>query len=607
LSRPAINGAHPHSSPGTRSPHLTRQSSAAVSAINDASQFIGTFDADESEAIIAVNPTNTNNLFVLSNAFAGEGTVGPAGGLMASYSFDGGATWHPHYIATGNDHFIPGCCDGSVAFDRFGNLWFSYLDQLGDTDETVVMLSTDGGITYHQVADFLDASNLAIDQPKLTVGSNSVWVVWDDVADTTEPDGVLVTASAFFNGLGSWQGFFGAASVPFAPNGTFEAFGKIAVGPNDQVVASFQDPNSGEGPDSIWTTLDAQGTRGSFATPTLVTTTNVGSFATPSSQPDRMVDAESEPAYDRSGGAFNGRLYLVYSDRPTTLSNSFDIFVRHSDNDGATWSAPVRVTDDTTGQPKILPRIKVDPVTGDVAVSWLDSRNDDTGKGAEEFVAFSTDGGQTFSQNIQVATALSNASLADNVNNYGDYEGLDFYNGVAYMAWPDNSTDISSVNLDAPNSFDIAEASVSVSSATFGGGGGGGGGNLANDIYDPNGSSDKAHDFGTLTGSQNVPNLTINTNSDGTPNVDWFKWTMGSGGTFTATETTDSGGPLELHIFKLINGGLTDEGDATDSSSVKTLTTSVSANDVMYVEVKGQNTSPGVFTTGSYHLDVSIA
>jgi hypothetical protein len=102
-----------------------------------------------------------------------------------------------------------------------------------------------------------------------------------------------------------------------------------------------------------------------------------------------------------------------------------------------------------------------------------------------------------------------------------------------------------------------------------------------------------------------VASLTITIHSNGFPDVDWYKWTMGSGGTFTATETTDSGGPLELHIFKLVNGSLNDLGDSTNGNAIKTLTTSVSSGDVMYVEVKGENTSPGVFTTGAYHLDVS--
>jgi hypothetical protein len=39
---------------------------------------------------------------------------------------------------------------------------------------------------------------------------------------------------------------------------------------------------------------------------------------------------------------------------------------------------------------------------------------------------------------------------------------------------------------------------------------------------------------------------------------------------------------------------------------VQTLTTSVSTNDTIYVEVKGINTAPGIYTTGTYNLQVSL-
>src|SRR5262249_54294044 len=162
-------------------------------------------------------------------------------------------------------------------FDRFGNLWISYMDNgpFGAPevpDGPVVLLSTDGGISYHQVEDLEDTSNpgTGIDQPKMAVGDNSIWLIWQHSPDLAEPDGRIQSASAFINGLGSWQGFFSFTDGPPTPTGTFQNFGKIAVGPKDQVVYTFQDPSTNDGPDSIWMSLNALGTRGTFATPTLV-------------------------------------------------------------------------------------------------------------------------------------------------------------------------------------------------------------------------------------------------------------------------------------------------------------------------------------------------
>src|SRR5262249_53175551 len=177
-----------------------------------------------------------------------------------------------------------------------------------------------------------------------------------------------------------------------------------------------------------------------------------------------------------------------------------------------------------------------------------------------------------------------------------------FYNGFAYPAWPDNSTALASINLDAPFSMDIATARVT----DISGGPGGGGGAFAEDLFETNQTSSAAPRMGTLSGSRSVSNLTITIHSNGLPDYDWFKWTMGRAGTFTAKETTDQGGPLELHIFKSVNGSLIALGDATGANSVQTLSAAVSGGDLVYVEVKGENTAPGVFTTGAYHVEVRV-
>src|SRR5205085_8029771 len=100
------------------------------------------------------------------------------------------------------------------------------------------------------------------------------------------------------------------------------------------------------------------------------TQTNVQSFRRTPGQPNRSVDSEANVVFDRSTGPRRGRAYMVYTDAPTTTSDDLDVFVRTSDNSGATWSAPVRVNDDQTAFSQFLPAIASDPVTGNVAVSW---------------------------------------------------------------------------------------------------------------------------------------------------------------------------------------------------------------------------------------------
>src|SRR5207237_2099841 len=109
---------------------------------------------------------------------------------------------------------------------------------------------------------------------------------------------------------------------------------------------------------------------------------HVGGFDFITPQPDRSVDAEPGLAWDGTGGPHNGRVYLVYTLEHPNESNNTDIEVSRSDDNGATWSAPVRVNDDATTNSQFLPKIALDPTSGKLAVVWYDSRNDSGTGGA---------------------------------------------------------------------------------------------------------------------------------------------------------------------------------------------------------------------------------
>src|SRR5439155_670829 len=163
------------------------------------------------------------------------------------------------------------------------------------------------------------------------------------------------------------------------------------------------------------------------------------------------VDAETELAWDRPGGPHSGRLYLLFTSEQPQESNDMDIQVQHSEDNGSTWTSPVRVNDDTTTtRSQFNPRIALDPTTGNLAVAWYDCRKD---KGNHHFGdtngipndditiwgSYSTDGGGTFTPNRRISQGVSNDDDAANGVDYGDYEGLAFYGGKYFYAWADNS------------------------------------------------------------------------------------------------------------------------------------------------------------------------
>jgi hypothetical protein len=181
-----------------------------------------------------------------------------------------------------------------------------------------------------------------------------------------------------------------------------------------------------------------------------VTDTRVGLSEASGPQPDRVFNAESGIVYDRSGGAFNGRAWMVYTDeRQTRGSNDTEIFLRFSDDDGRTWSAARRVdTDPDSRNSQYLPRISLDQTNGNIAVSWYDARQSaDVSFGPNDEVRYfatvgrptTAEGGVAFTDNVPLSGGITDPSRTRSLVSLGYYSGLDFNNNVLYGSWADNS------------------------------------------------------------------------------------------------------------------------------------------------------------------------
>jgi hypothetical protein len=431
---------------------------------------ISGFADNEAETTVAVNPANPNNVVVVSN-------FQTADALMESVSFDGGATWSARMIANGSDDLGVACCDPNAAFDQYGNFFLVYLDLRAKKVQTAY--STDGGLTLQFLAtlDHTDHSNpmangkkwgAGADQPSLATGPGGTWFVYKMFSQGGQ---LLQVRGLPVSGLGQ----FGPLSAPQSvPGSKYGSFGDIAVGQNGQVLTTYQDNIPTEGPSTIWTNLDPDGFGpAGFGDARAATATNVGGFDYIPPQARRSVDAETGLAYDRTGGAHHGRVYLLYTDEQPNESDDTDIWVRHSDDDGATWSAPVRVNDDAGTNSQFNPHIAIDQATGFIAVGFHDARNDlgTGGSGdtngipnddAQYFVAVSRDAGASFSANVQVSAGTSNAEAAHNGVQYGDYTGLGFAGGIIHPAWADNSDSAGGNPDGALDRFDVYSAAITV-------------------------------------------------------------------------------------------------------------------------------------------------
>jgi hypothetical protein len=214
--------------------------------------------------------------------------------MFAAVSLDGGQTWAGRIIGD-NDNLGDACCDPSLSFDEFGNLFLVYLFNV--EVQAPVALSTDGGLTFNVNANIAKpASKLSspsardergqfrfVDQPTVTAARGAVWFV-------VNAGGAMFAAGAPVTGLGQVGAFSTQEFVPGTNNCTY---GDVALGPAGQVMQVCALTESGQGGGKLFVNVDPDGLGpAGFGDRVFVADTHVGGFDFIPAQPDRSVDAE---------------------------------------------------------------------------------------------------------------------------------------------------------------------------------------------------------------------------------------------------------------------------------------------------------------------------
>jgi Neuraminidase (sialidase) len=146
---------------------------------------------------------------------------------------------------------------------------------------------------------------------------------------------------------------------------------------------------------------------------------------------------------DNGNRLYSGSLYVaMYSWTGTYMR----VQVIRSTDDGKTWSQPVPLAPKTDTHDQFFPAISVSP-SGLVGVSWLDRRNDPGNHKFQAFAAFSNDGGKRFNRNWQLTKAFSDPDVGGPDGFMGDYTGNTWSGGNFIAAWMDssNGTDMQEV------------------------------------------------------------------------------------------------------------------------------------------------------------------
>jgi hypothetical protein len=154
-------------------------------------------------------------------------------------------------------------------------------------------------------------------------------------------------------------------------------------------------------------------------------------------------------AADRSASSFRDRIYVAWGD---TRSGRTEIMLSSSSDRGATWSAPVMVSDapkqsrSAGGPDQFMPTVAVNK-DGVVGVLWYDRRDSDDNLGYYARFSASTDGGVTWLPSVRVSESANKAEGKSGTGvTSGDTAGLAASpDGLFHALWIDNRTGVRQV------------------------------------------------------------------------------------------------------------------------------------------------------------------
>lgn len=385
---------------------------------------------DFNEPSIAIDPNNPAHLVA---AFQGNASV--------SYSGDAGKTWALAKGTASARYKYSG--DVSITYDNHGHAVLCYIamDALGTSqywghnatrNGVFTRRSIDGGTTWEQadVAVLEHPTKPGIpfeDKPYVIADNNphspyfgNLYVGWTQ--DRMTDAAIIFSRSTDDSASWSKPIQISDSSLPRDDNGMTEGFDAV-VTPNGTLHAIW----SGENND-IEYTESRDGGR-TFTHNREIVRTGPPRFRMLGFPSRNGVNGYPQIAAIPGKGGNPSHLYVTWSD---FTNGEVDVFCIHSDDEGKTWSKPVKVNSDPAhdGADHFFQWLAADPTTGAVYVSFYDRRNDPSAKTAQVTLARSVDDGSSF-KNYRWSMDQFNAM--DVV--LGDYTGLAALDGCVYGVW----------------------------------------------------------------------------------------------------------------------------------------------------------------------------
>ncbi len=155
---------------------------------------------------------------------------------------------------------------------------------------------------------------------------------------------------------------------------------------------------------------------------------------------------------------FRGRIYVVYQNSEIAnggtqaVTGGFghpdvDVYLRSSDDGGASWSAPTLVAGGGDELIQFWPVVSCNQSDGTVDITYYESDESVPGSLVDVFYAGSSDGGATFSAPLRVTEVSTNwGATATNIRpNFGDYIGHVSKSNRVMVTWADGRNGVPDV------------------------------------------------------------------------------------------------------------------------------------------------------------------